>query len=256
MLEFVNFSASYSKKKILENINFSLNENSVISILGANGSGKSTFLKSLMGIKKYSGDIYHDGKNLNDFNSKQRAQTFSYVPQHINIPFEFSVLDIVLMGRFHESSFGLSYTKNDYLKAKDALHKVGALKFENRIFKDLSGGEKQLVFLARALAANSKIIVLDEPTTGLDLGNQMKILELMNELKETGKTIIQTTHYPDHALRISDIVVWLHNKTLFAFGSAKDVITQKRISEVYGIDSAFYEYKDKYQFVLPLELIK
>lgn len=255
MLEFTNLNCSYGKNEILKNINFKLEKDSIVSILGANGSGKSTFLKALMGINNYGGKISYNGKNLDTFSIKERAKVFAYVPQQINIPFEFNVLDVVLMGRFHGSASGFNYKKEDYEKVDIALSKVGALKFKDKVFKYLSGGEKQLVFLARALVQDSKIIVLDEPTTGLDLGNQMKILELMHKLKQDGKTIIQTTHYPDHALRVSDKVVWLHKKNLLAFGDAKSVVTKDRVAEVYGVDSMFLEHENRYRFLLPLELI-
>ena len=255
MLEFKNVSCSY-EKPILENINFTLKNNQILSILGANGSGKSTLLKALMGLMPYEGEITFEGVNTKSLSVKKRAAAFAFVPQSAHMPFEFSVLDIVLMGRFHASAFGLSYAKNEIETAKKALEQMGVLKFENKIYKHLSGGERQLVLLARALAQQSTAIVMDEPTTGLDLGNQLKLLDMMIYLKDRGCTIIQTTHYPDHALRVSDRVVWLHKGGVLAEGSPKEVIGKERIREVYGIESEFYNHKNGFDFLLPLNFVK
>jgi iron complex transport system ATP-binding protein len=255
MLEFKNVSCSY-EKPILEKINFTLKHNQILSILGANGSGKSTLLKALIGLMPYGGEIIFEGLNTQYLSLKQRAAAFAFAPQSVNIPFEFSVLDIVLAGRFHASAFGLNYSAKEIETAKEALEKMGVLRFENRIYSHLSGGERQLVLLARALAQQSKIIVMDEPITGLDLGNQLKMLDMMTQLKSDGYTIIQTTHYPDHALRVSDKVVWLHKGGVLAEGTPKDVINKERIREVYGIQSEFYSHKSGLDFLLPLNFTK
>ncbi|MFV0480556.1 MAG: ABC transporter ATP-binding protein [Campylobacteraceae bacterium] len=256
MLEFKNLTCKYGKKTILEDLNFTLQNGEIISILGANGSGKSTLLKALMGLISFDGEILYEDINLAKLKIKERAKILSYVPQNTNIPFEFDVFDVVLMGRFHSSSFGVDYTNDDKEKAKEALNRVGAYKFIDRTYKHLSGGERQLILLARALAQQSKIIVLDEPVTGLDLKNQLRLLDLLVELREASHTIIQTTHYPDHALRVSNTVVWLDNQKLYAKGEAKEVITKDRIKEVYGVLSDFIDYKDGYRYILPIKLIK
>ena len=230
MIKVSNLSCAYGSKDILSNLSFSIDKGEVLSILGANGSGKSTLLKSMVEILAYKGNIYIDKEDTRSLTPKERASLVAYVPQSSSIPFDFNVLEIVLMGRFHKSSFNFSFSKKDKEVAYEALKQVGIEGFKSRVFKNLSGGERQLVLIARALAQQSKIIIMDEPVTGLDLGNQMQLLDLISTLANDGKIIIQTTHYPDHALRVSSKVLWLDKGKIIAFGTPKEVINTQRIA--------------------------
>jgi iron complex transport system ATP-binding protein len=256
MIEVQNLACGYGTKEILNDISFSINDGTVLSILGANGSGKSTLLKAMVGILPYNGYVLIDKKNAQILSRKERASLVAYVPQSSTIPFDFSVLEIVLMGRFHTSSLNLSYSQKDKDEAYAALKKVGIEDFKKRIFKNLSGGERQLVLIARALAQKSKIIIMDEPVTGLDLGNQMRLLDLISTLANDGNIVIQTTHYPDHALRVSDQVLWLEQGRILAFGNPTKVITTQRIYDVYKVESKFLTYKENgLGYILPLKFI-
>lgn len=255
MLKVKEISCFFGRKNVLDSIEFELNKGQIISILGANGSGKSTLLRCIVGLLKYSGEVLLKGQNIKNYNVKQRASFLAYVPQSNFMPYDFSVLEVVLMGRFHGSSFGLTYSKKDMEISLNALKKVEIEHFKDRIFNRLSGGEKQLVLLARTLAQQSQIIILDEPVTGLDIGNQMRLLELLSSLKNLNKAIIQATHNPEHALRISDKVIWLDNGKILAKGDPKSVITTSRIEQIYSINSQFLTHKDK-EFFLPLNFIK
>lgn len=256
MVSLENISCSYHTKKVIHKVNFCVQKGEIVSILGANGSGKSTLLKAIVGLLAYQGSLHVNQKEIKNLHVKTRAALMAYVPQSSVIPFDFTVLEIVLMGRFHTSSFGLGYKKEDLRYAYESLEKIGIQKFSNKIFRELSGGERQLVLLARALAQNSELIVLDEPVTGLDLGNQMRLLELLLSLSKEGKTIIQTTHYPDHALKISNKVAWLHEGKLLAFGIPKEVITKERIKQIYRVETEFITCKGKETFMLPLNFIQ
>jgi len=258
MIEVSKLFCGYGSKQILNEISFSIKAGTILSILGANGSGKSTLLKAMVGTLPYKGDIFIEKRNVTQYNRKQRASLIAYVPQSSSIPFDFNVLEIVLMGRFHASSLGsLSYSKQDKEEVYLALKKVGIEDFQKRIFKNLSGGEQQLVLIARALVQKSKIIIMDEPVTGLDLGNQMRLLDLISTLANDGKIIIQTTHYPDHALRVSTDVLWLQKGNILAFGTPREVITPKRISDVYRVDSEFITHKENgIEYILPLKFNK
>ena len=256
MLKIKNLSSSYGSKQILNKINFNIKKDEVLSILGANGSGKTTLLKAIVGILPYKGDIFIANQNVKNLSRKQRASLIAYVPQYSNIPFDFNVLEIVLMGRFHSSSLNLSYSQTDKDEAIIALKQVGIENFSKRVFRNLSGGEKQLVLIARALAQKSKIIIMDEPVTGLDLGNQMRLLDLITSLSNNGKTIIQTTHYPDHALKISTQVLWLDKGKILDFGSPKEVINTQRIYDIYKVKSELLNHPDKnINYILPLQFI-
>ncbi len=255
MLKVETISCGYQDKIIIKNASFVALKGKVLSILGANGSGKSTLLKAIAGLLPYKGNVLVDNKEVQKINAKQRASFISYVPQSSQIPYEFSVLDVVLMGRFHKSSFGFSYSKKDYEICLNALEKIGIASFKDRVYRYLSGGERQMVLIARALAQKSQIILLDEPVTGLDLGNQMRLLDILEELAESGNTIIQTTHYPDHALRISQSVVWVHDGIIIDKGEAREVISTKRIQDIYGISSKLL-HQDGKTYLLPINFLK
>lgn len=257
MITVENLSCGYGPKEILNELNFSINKGEVLSILGSNGSGKSTLLKAMVGVLPYEGKISIEKLDTKSLSRKERASLVAYVPQSSSIPFDFNVLEIVLMGRFHASTLSLSYSQKDKEEAYEALRQVGIEEFKNRIFKNLSGGERQLVLIARALAQKSKIIIMDEPVTGLDLGNQMRLLDLISTLANDGKTVIQTTHYPDHALRVSSQVLWLDQGKIIAFGLPKEVISAKRVYDVYGVEAELVNHtSSNLSYILPLRFKK
>lgn len=257
MIQVSNLSCGYGSKEILNDVNFNIEKGAVLSILGANGSGKSTLLKAMVGLLPYKGEISIDNYDTRTLSRKVRAALVAYVPQSSSIPFDFNVLEIVLMGRFHSSSLNLSYSKKDKDEAYEALRQVGIEEFKGRIFRNLSGGERQLVLIARALAQKSKIIIMDEPVTGLDLGNQMRLLDLISTLAQDGKIIIQTTHYPDHALRVSTQVLWLEKGKILSFGSPEEVINTQRIYDVYGVKSELIRHESNgIGYILPLKFIQ
>lgn len=255
MLVLENIYCGYKNRQIIKNASFSVKKGKILSILGANGSGKSTLLKAIVGILPYQGSIKVKNFQIKNLTAKQKASFISYVPQASQIPYEFTVLEVVLMGRFHKSSFGFTYSQKDKDICLSSLEKIGILNFKDRIFKFLSGGERQLVLIARALAQKSDIIVLDEPVTGLDLGNQMRVLDILQELSSLKNTIIQTTHYPDHALKISHEVVWLDNGKVIDKGEAKDVINVQRIKDIYRVESKLLNQYGK-TFLLPINYKK
>lgn len=252
MVELKDISCGYGSKKVIHRVGFGIHKGQIVSLLGANGSGKSTLLKAIVGLIDYDGKIVINDTEAKGLSTIERAKLIAYVPQSTVIPFDFDVLEVVLMGRFHASSFGFAYGKEDKKIALEALEKVGITSFKKRTYRQLSGGERQLVLIARALAQQSQLIVMDEPVTGLDLGNQMRLLELMEQLSNLGYTILQTTHYPDHALRVSHKVAWLHEGLLLDFGSPLDVITGENIFNVYGVETEFLNHKSGETFMLPL----
>lgn len=256
MLNLKDISCGYGLKKILNSISFEIKEGTTTTFLGANGTGKSTLLKAIVGLLTYSGNLFLKGEEVRKIPVKKRAKLLAYVPQSTNIPFDFTVLEVVLMGRFHASKLSLNYSKSDFKIAQGSLERVGIGDFTNRVYRLLSGGERQLVLLARAIAQQSQLIVMDEPITGLDLGNQMRLLLLIDSLKNEGYTLIKTTHYPDHALRVSDQVVWIGEGKILASGYAKEVINIKRLKEVYGVESECYDHPSGQRFILPLRFME
>lgn len=238
ILEVKNLNVNYAKKHILKDVNFSINQNSICSILGPNGSGKSTLLKAILRAILFSGDIFikneNQAINVKSMNAKELARLIAYVPQRCNIAFEFSVLDVVLMGLYPRSGF-FGYASKYRNFAYVNLERLNILHLSNELFSNLSGGQKQLVLIARALTQRSEIIILDEPVSGLDLGNQCNLLELLNDIKKDGKTVIQVSHYPEHTYN-SDKIILLKNGKLFDEGTC-EVLNPKNLQELYEIDA-------------------
>lgn len=251
MLKLEKVCFSYDKREILKDINFRVYENEIISILGANGSGKSTLLKIIMGFLNYSGNIFLNNHDIKKLSIKQRAKNIAYVPQNSNIIFDFSSFEVVLMGRYHHNLFYANYTHEDKKIANKALEMLNITKLKNRAFKTLSGGEKQLVLIARAITQQSKIIILDEPVTGLDLKNQVKLLENIQNLSKNC-TILQTTHSPSDALKVSDFIIWLEDKKIAFKGRANEVINEENIKKIYDIQSQIIKAKNNKKYLITL----
>ena len=237
MIKISNLSVKFGSKFALKDINLQIHKGEIINILGSNGSGKTTLLRCILDLEKFSGSVEIDGTNTANLSPKQMANLLSFVPQSHNIPYDFSVFDIVLMSRFASSFY--KYSEFDRQKALEALEKTGISHLKDEVFRKLSGGQKQLVLVARAIASNAKIILLDEPINGLDLSNQILLLDLLRDLANDGYTVLCTTHYPEHALKIADKIAWLDKGNLIKFDTPKSVITKEQISQIYGLNSEF-----------------
>lgn len=233
---------SYKSKEILKGITFEIKSNEILSILGANGSGKSTLLKSMLGFLAFNGEILVDKKHIKSYTKKELARLIAYIPQSSNPAYEYSVFDVVLMGALHKGSIFSSFSKRDEILATRNLEKLGILHLKNEAYTKISGGERQLTYIARALTQEAKIIFMDEPTNGLDFGNQIKLLEMIKGLKNEGKTIVLTTHHPRHAKFVSDRVLFLKNGVIFKIGSKDEAVRTENIDEIYGIK--YENFKD------------
>ena len=230
MLEIKNLNVNFGKNEILKDINLCFKDNETISILGANGCGKSTLLKCILGIVRFGGEIFIDNKNTKKISTKNLSKIISYVPQSSNISFDFIVLDIVLMGAYAKSGL-FGYSKDIINKAKNVLNDMKLLHLIDHKFNNLSGGQRQMVLIARAMLQDCKIMILDEPTSALDFGNSAKVLEILQNIKN--KMIIQTTHNP-HNTFFSDKIVLLKDSNVFKYGD-KSIINAKNLSDIYGI---------------------
>ncbi|MDR0601000.1 MAG: ABC transporter ATP-binding protein, partial [Treponema sp.] len=194
----------------MENINFSIGESQIMTVVGANGTGKTTLLNCTLGILKWdTGETRINGKTARNIQDYREA---AYVPQAHRLSFPYTVKEMVLMGRNKRIGGLGSPSRQDNEKCDQALEMAGIGNLGNKICSKLSGGQLQLVFIARALAAEPELLILDEPESHLDLHNQFRILRLIKRMTaEKGISCIINTHYPDHALRISDTTLMLNS---------------------------------------------
>ena len=228
MLGVDNLSFEYVEKKpVFTNISFTVNRGDIFTILGPNGTGKSTLIKCLVGIlSPGEGEIRLSGKTYGKMSNSDLARIIAYVPQTHQIIFPFPVLEYVLMGRSpHLPVFGQP-SLPDYSMAMQALEQIGIDHLADRSISEISGGEMQLVSIARALAQTPSILVLDEPTSHLDFGNQFRVLSIIEKLAEEGISIIMSSHFPDHAFLISNMVAVMQGGQFVGIGPADEVITR------------------------------
>ncbi len=232
-----DLSFSYPTRPVLQGIDFDLRPGEVVSLLGPNGCGKSTLIRLILRLLKGRGEITLRGRPIEDCSHRHIAQHIAYIPQYHNVPFNYTVLEMVLMGRISRQGFFASPSSSDRAIAAESLERIGIADLAHRPFGQLSGGQKQMVLLARALSQEVDTFIMDEPVTGLDYGNQIRLLELITQLATQGYTFLKTTHYPDHALMVSSRVVVMNGGKIIADGKPHEVITAPMIRDVYGIEA-------------------
>lgn len=234
--EKVNFS--YSARPVMKDVSFAVDEAQIVAIIGPNGSGKTTLLKIINGtLLPDAGKMLIDGKETNVWSRKEIAQKVAIVPQETSVIFPFYAEEIVLMGRFPHSGRYSFEDKNDYSIVQKAMEKTDTLSFANRRFSELSAGERQRVLIARALAQEPKILLLDESTVFLDLKHQSQFLTLLKQLNATQKlTVIFVTHDINLAAQNANRIIFLDSGKIYAIGTPADVITAANIKEVYDVE--------------------
>ncbi len=236
-LSLKNGSFSYGKKGVFSELNLNLIKGEVLCILGANGCGKTTLLRCLNGsLRLDKGRVFLGDRDIYAMSVVEIARQIGFVFQEHSAPFPFSVLEVVRMGRTPYLSFFGSPSARETLIAEQALEMVGMLNFRNRPYTQISGGERQLVLIARTLAQEPKIVLLDEPTSHLDFKNQTLVLRMIDRLAESGMSIIMTSHLPNHALLYSSRVALMHSGRFIAIGSPETVIDEANMKTTYGID--------------------
>jgi ABC-type cobalamin/Fe3+-siderophores transport systems, ATPase components len=236
-LEVINVSCGYGANTIVKDISMNVDEGEILCILGPNGVGKTTFFKTILGfLKLQSGKILIDGQNISNWSKKKLAESIGYVPQAHTPPFPFSVIDVILMGRTAHIGMFDSPSKKDKEIAEDSLNALNISYLKDKIYTEISGGERQMVLIARALTQQPKILVMDEPTSNLDFGNQVKVLEEIKKLSQKGIGIIMTSHFPDHAFLCCTKVVLMQKDNLFSIGTVDGVVTEENLKRAYGVD--------------------
>lgn len=244
-LEVKNLKFGYERELILKNISFNVEKGKFVSIIGPNGSGKSTLLKNLNRIyTPKGGKVVLEKVDINRIKTKELAKKIALVPQNTIIDYEFTVEEIVLMGRHPYKGRFQREDVNDYKIVREALEMTNTFYLKDRIITEISGGERQRVIIAKALAQDPSIILLDEPTSHLDINHQIEILNLLRRLnKEKGTTIVVVIHDINLASRYSDKVIMLNEGEIVDIGSPEEVITEKNIEFVYNLKVAIEKNK-------------
>lgn len=232
-----------SDDSVQRNINFSLETGEICCVLGPNGCGKSTLFKSVLGlIPLQAGKVCVDGEDISKWSPKRLAETMAYVSQNHIPPFPYQVRDVVLLGRANKLGKMGQPSEEDYEIVDNALNDMGVYDLRDEVYTDISGGQLQLVMIARALAQEPQILVLDEPTAALDYGNVVRVIDKVRELAAKGYGVVMTTHSPDHAFMCHSNVVLLQNAQPMKFGRAVDVITEKNMRAAYGVNVKIVEF--------------
>jgi len=229
---------AYGDRQVLRGVSFEAPKGALVSILGKNGAGKSTLFRCMLGLlRRYEGSVMIGGENVRTLSARQLSRRIAYIPQ-LNYPaFSYSVLDMVLMGTSGGRMFSVPGKREESI-AMEALARLGMEDFAHRDYFRLSGGERQLVLIARALGQQSRILVLDEPTAALDYGNQMIVMSRLKALARQGYTIIQSTHNPEQAYLFSDLLMAMKEGRMIASGRPQDVLNAALVKEIYGIETS------------------
>ncbi|AZN40791.1 ABC transporter ATP-binding protein [Paenibacillus albus] len=257
-VDHLNFQYPNSRREIFKNLSFHVKKGETLAILGANGIGKTTFLKCLLGFLEYkSGNIFINDESVKQMSASKFWKQVAYVPQSKRAAFGFTGLEMTVMGLSPHVRIGKLPTKDDYERAYEQLTKLGIEHLSERNCNNMSGGELQMVLIARALIKKPQILIMDEPESHLDMRNQLKVLNIVEELNAQGEySIIINTHFPQHAFRIAQSTLLL-GKDGYVFDKTEDVVNTANLRHYFGINSEIlsFELADKsYSTILPIDL--
>ena len=232
-----NVTIGYHHAPLINGINLVLPQGKITCLLGANGCGKTTLMKTLLGLLPLiHGEVLLKEEPISSLKQRDIAKVIAYVPQAHDTPFTFTVQDMVLMGLTpHISLFSIPGEKEKYSAIKQ-LEKLDIAHLAPRLYSTLSGGEKQLVLIARALIQKPLLLIMDEPAASLDFGNQIRLLQQIEQLKNHGITVFMSTHHPQHAAAISDNVILLDKHHGARQGSSESMLTLTNLAELYNVD--------------------
>jgi len=243
MLEIEALQCGYARRRVIGDLSFSLRGGDLLCLLGPNGVGKTTLFKTVLGLlPAQGGQIRIDGKPLAAWSRKQLAQCIGYVPQAHAAPFPFLVEDVVAMGRTAHLGLRGAPSRADQAIAAQALQTLGLEPIARARYTEISGGQRQLVLIARALAQAPRLLVMDEPTSNLDYGNQLKVLAHVRRIvDEQGIGVMLTTHHPNHALLYASQVLALDAQCGATLGTPQAVITEDYLRRTYGVEAELHD---------------
>lgn len=236
LLEAENLAFSYGGKNVLRGLSFSAGHGELIAVLGPNGVGKSTFFRCLLGfLHPQGGEIRLSGKPIASYSRRELSRLAAYIPQSYSPAFDHTVLDCVLMAKAGSLGAFEKPGEADRQQAMALLEKLGIASLAGRGCRRISGGERQLMLLARALLQDAQLLIMDEPTANLDYGNALRVMATMESLAKQGYTILFSTHDPDQALRSASRVLAMQDGAVLADGTPDVVLTAEILSKLYGV---------------------
>ena len=257
MIEVRNLTFGYSAHEdgqILKGVDFAAKTGKLTALIGTNGAGKSTLLKTIMGILKGKGDVAINGKSVADYSTKDFSSTVSYLSQDNDVKINLTVFEIVMLGRMGSMSFRVK--DEDIQATEKALSRLKLQPLASRNIMELSGGQRQMVFMAQALVRDPKVLLLDEPTSALDLHKQFDLLTLLKHLtREHDFTTLVTLHHLDLAAMFADEIIVLKEGKVYAQGAPQDIFTEEMMEDVYRVKTKIYMDDKGMPHVIPLEAI-
>jgi iron complex transport system ATP-binding protein len=240
-----NLSIGYRDRVVGSHLDISLRPGEVLALLGPNGGGKTTLLKTLLGLlPPKGGEVQLGGRPLTSYTARERARHIAYVPQSHAATFAFDVETIVLMGRTAHGTLFSRPSPADRVVAIHMLERFGIAHLADRPYTNISGGERQLTLLARALAQEPQFVVLDEPTASLDFGNQGRVMQEIRTLGASGHGVLFTTHDPNHAMRAADRAFLLRQGVRIADGEVRTVLNRAQLEALYSAKLAVFQDRD------------
>jgi iron complex transport system ATP-binding protein len=232
----------YGSKRVVEDATFSVEAGEILCLLGPNGVGKSTLFKTMLGLlPAQGGRLVYQGEDTAGWSRRRFAQVIGYVPQSHAPSFPFTVREVVLMGRTPQLGTFSIVADHDVEIAYRVMDDLGIVALAERDYTTLSGGERQLVLICRALAQESKVLVMDEPTANLDFGNRVRVLERVRNLAARGLSVIMTTHDPNQAFQLDGPVALMGHGGRFELGRARDIITEANLRAFFGVRTGLTE---------------
>lgn len=249
MIELKDVFAGYEKKEVLHGVSMKFERGKITVLIGPNGCGKSTLLKTLVRMNPHTaGEIFVDGQEIGTLSTAQLARHVAYLPQNKKAP-DIPVLKMVLHGRFAYLSYPRRYRKEDYEIAKKALSWAGMEEKAEETVSRLSGGMQQKVYIAMALAQDTDTILLDEPTTYLDISQQLRLMDMARQLAAEGKAVVMVLHDLSQALRTADVVVLMNEGTVVKVGAPDEVYESGTLQNVFGVEIERIQTKSGWHYI-------